>query len=317
MFERARRRLAFRYLAILVVVLVVFSAVFLAAMVVLLQPAFDIAPELPVEASRRAYQRALERIVLAVLAADLIVVVSVGAIAYYLADRTLRPIREAHERQRRFVADASHEMRSPVAAIRLTAESTLADPSIEKDQVALRTILGVSEHLSVLTGDLLLLAQSEQGLLEHRPERVDLSVLTAESVEAARRSHDPPGEVSLSLSEDLLVEADEAEVERIVNNLVDNAIRHGGPGGVRVATYANPEGAVVEVADHGPGIAPGDLDRVFEPFFRVRADAEAPEGTGLGLAIAADLARRNGGRLTVESQPGAGAKFRLTLPRAR
>ena len=82
------------------------------------------------------------------------------------------------------------------------------------------------------------------------------------------------------------------------------------------ATLAVDGQAIVEIADRGPGIAAADLDRIFDPFYRVRADATAPPGTGLGLAIAADLARRNGGRLTVDSRPGDGAAFRLSLARA-
>jgi signal transduction histidine kinase len=86
---------------------------------------------------------------------------------------------------------------------------------------------------------------------------------------------------------------------------------------LRVATSGNDREAVVAVVDDGPGIAAADLDRIFEPFYRVRADAASPEGTGLGLALARSLADRNGGRLTVESEPGAGSTFRLILPRFR
>ena len=319
MFERARRRLALRYLAVLVVVLAAFSAVFLATIVVVLRPAFDVAEDSTTdEAVRRAYERSVQRIAIALLVADGAVVVLVGAAAYFLSDRTLRPIREAHERQRRFVGDASHEMRNPLAAIRSTAESTLngpADP--ERQRAALAAILAASERLTSLTDDLLLLARTEEGLLEPRRQRLDLSVAAAEVAEEARAAGAGREAIVVTLAPDLVVEADDEEIRRIVANLIDNALRHGQGGGpVRVQTRLIDGQAVVEVADRGPGIAAADLDRIFEPFYRVRADAAAGPGSGLGLAIAADLAIRNGGRLTVESRPGDGATFRLHLPRS-
>jgi signal transduction histidine kinase len=319
-FERARRRLAIRYLAVLVVVLGAFSLVFLVTMALVLRPAFDSAEDATTdEAIRHAYERAVQRIGLALVVADGAVVVLVGAAAYLLADRTLRPIRRAHERQRRFVADASHEMRNPLAAIRSTAESALGDPAEPADQrAALGTILGASERLTALTDDLLLLARSEQGTLEPRRQRLDLSIVAAEVAELARAASGRPEAIVVSLAADLEVEADDEEIRRIVANLIDNALRHGhGDGPVTVQTRAVNGQAIVEVADHGPGIAPADLERIFEPFYRVRADAAADPGSGLGLAIASDLAARNGGRLTVESQAGQGSTFRLSLPRTR
>lgn len=320
MFQRARRRLALRYLAVLVVVLGAFSLVFLVTISIVLRPAFDVAEDSTTDATvRHAFQRSVERIGLALVVADGAVVVLVGAAAYFLADRTLRPIREAHERQRRFVADASHEMRNPLAAIRATAESALGGPDDPAGQrAALGTILAASERLSALTSDLLLLARSEQGLLEPRRQRLDLSVVAAEVAEDAGATSGRSEAVAVSLVPDLEVEADNDEIRRIVSNLVDNALRYGQDGGpVRVRTDVVDGQAIVEVADRGPGIAAADLERIFEPFFRVRADTGASLGTGLGLAIAAELAARNGGRLIVESKPGQGATFRLSLPRAR
>lgn len=317
MFERARRRLALRYLAVLVVVLGAFSLVFLATMAIVLRPAFDVAEDSTTdEAVQHAYQRAVQRIGLALVVADGAVVVLVGAAAYFLADRTLRPIRQAHERQRRFVGDASHEMRNPLAAIRSTAESALGAPSDVDQRAALGTILGASERLTALTDDLLVLARSEQGLLEPRRQRLDLSVLVAEVAEEARAASARPEAIVLSLAHDLEIEADDEDIRRIAANLIDNALRHGtSRESVRVSTSVVDGQAVLEVADRGPGIAAVDVERIFEPFYRVRADATASSGSGLGLAIAADLAARNRGRLTVDSRPGAGATFRLQLPR--
>jgi signal transduction histidine kinase len=320
MFERVRRRLALRYLAVLVVVLGAFSLVFLAATVLLLRPAFDVVEDSTSdEAIRRAYVRAVERIGVALVVADGAVVVLVGAAAYFLADRTLRPIRHAHERQRRFVADASHEMRNPLAAIRSTAESALGGPPDSAAQrAALAAILGASERLTALTDDLLLLARNEQGLLEPHPQRLDLSVVVAEVAEEARAASGRADSIVVTLAPDLEIQADDMEIRRIVSNLVDNALRHGHGGGpIRVRTSGVEGQAIVDVADQGPGIAAADLERIFEPFYRVRADATASSGIGLGLAIAADLAARNGGRLTVESLPGKGSTFRLSLPRMR
>ena len=319
MFQRARRRLALRYLAVLVVVLGAFSLVLLLTISLVLRPAFDVAEDSTTEAAaKHAYQGALERIATALVVADGLVIVLVGGAAYFLADRTLRPIREAHERQRRFVADASHEMRNPLTAIRSTAESALArpaDPVVQRQ--GLETILSTSERLTTLTDDLLLLARSEPGLLEPRRQRLDLSVVAAEVADQARLASGRPDAMMVSLTADLEVDADDEEIRRIVSNLVDNAIRYGqSDTPVRLRTIAADGHAIVEVADGGPGIAAVDLARIFEPFYRVRADASGGTGSGLGLAIAADLAARNGGRLTAESQPGKGATFRLSLPRA-
>ena len=319
MFARARRRLAVRYLVLFIVVLLAFSVVFFVVLSIALQPAFDIGPEVPnEEVARIAYMRTIERIAAALVLADGVVVAIVGVAGYYLADRTLVPIREAHDRQRRFVADASHEMRGPIAAIQGTAESgLLPSADAETQRRALATILGAADRLGRLTTDLLVLARTEHGLLEAMAAPVDLSVIVAEEVDRFHAaSTDPRATVDLSLASDLVVAADPTEVARIVGNLLDNAVRHGGEP-VRVRTYASDGRAIVEVADRGPGIAHADVEHIFEPFYRVRSDASAPPGTGLGLAIAAELAQRHSGRLTVESSPGSGARFRLELPRVR
>lgn len=319
MFARARRRLAVRYLVLFMVVLVAFSFVFLLVLAVALQPAFDIAPELSdAEASQVAYSRTIERIAAALVLADVVVLVVVGLAGWYLADRTLRPIREAHDRQRRFVADASHEMRGPIAAIQSTAEAALAAGSdLAAGHAALDVILHSSARLGRLTTDLLVLARAEEGLLAPMAEPVDLSVVVAEEVERLHAaSGEPRPVIDLVLVEDLVIRADPAEIARIVGNLLDNAVRYGREP-IQVRTFALDGRPALEVADHGPGIASADVERVFEPFYRVMADASAPAGSGLGLAIASELARRHGGRLSVTSRPGSGARFRLEFPRAR
>ena len=320
MFRRARIRLTALYVVLFAVVIGVFSVVFYVGFLIVLPPAFDLAPDLTHEqVAAVAYQTTVERIGLALLGADLVVVAAVAVAAWVLAARTLKPIGEAHARQRRFVADASHEMRTPLAAILSSAEGALATG---QDPVEFRNALRVSARaarsLTAITNDLLLLARSDE-LPSDRRELIDLSVVVAETVEAFADVHPELPSIRMSFGPELRVSADPAEIGRIVSNLLDNAVRYGaGPSSssVRVTTRAVDRHAIVEISDDGPGLSPDELERIFEPFYRVRPEVTSAPGSGLGLAIARSLAERNGGRLTVASRPGSGATFRLSLARS-
>jgi signal transduction histidine kinase len=318
MFQQARRRLTLLYIGLFALVLGVFSVVFYVAFATVLGPAFDIAPDLSGEqAAGLAYRVALERVGIALIAANILTVGLVGTVAWILANRTLRPIREAHARQRRFVADASHEMRTPLAAIRTTAESSLErSATLAETRLGMAAIVASTDRLTRITNDLLLLARTDDRILSAAAEPFDLSVTVAESIATFRLANPAWRPSRINLAPDLQVSGDPANTERIVTNLLDNAFRYGGPAvSVTVTTAATEREAVLEVADDGPGIASADLEPIFEPFFRVRPDAGGPTGNGLGLAIARSLAERTGGRLTAMSQVGTGATFRLTLPR--
>lgn len=322
MFQRARRRLTALYVLLFALIVGAFSVVFFIVVSLALQPAFDLGPEPPsLAVAERAYRAALDRIGTVLLLTDLAVIVFVGAAAWFLAGRTLGPIRVAHERQRRFVADASHEMRSPIAVVRSASEQALALPAGDpKRDGALRAIRDASERLGRLTDDLLVLARTESGEQGQAVEDIDLSILVSEALDQRlRTSRVPHATVVRRFTPDLVVRADASAVERIVGNLLENALLYTPANGhVRVTTQASPEAtASLTVEDDGPGIAAADRERLFEPFFRVRSDATAPPGHGLGLAISRALAVRLGGRIELESEPGHGARFRLLLPRRR
>ena len=318
-FRRARLRLTLLYIGLFALVLIVFSVVFYLAFVTVLAPAFDIAPELSnTQAAEVAYQATIQRIAVALAVADLAAVAVVGGVAWILATRTLIPIRDAHQRQQRFVADASHEMRNPLAAIKSTAQAALGGRgSAAQMRTALTAVVDSTDRLTRLTNDLLTLARSDGALVEHRVERCDLSVVVAETVEQYRAVDSERRAIRVTFAADLPIAADPDEIGRIVRNLLDNAFRHGGAGvHVTVATRPGDREVILQVADDGPGIAAADIDQIFEPFYRVGAHPGS-DGSGLGLAIAADLAARNGGRMTVTSIPGSGSAFRLMLPRLR
>ncbi|MEU4954938.1 sensor histidine kinase [Streptomyces lavendulae] len=227
---------------------------------------------------------------------------------------TLDRLERSDARQRQFTADASHELRNPLAAVRARLEVALARPSPDRESVS--AALADTGRLQRIAADLLLLARLDGGPAP-RPEPVDLALLAAE--DAARR---PAPRVPLRLAAPAPVPAygDPARLERALANLVDNALRYA-RSGVLVRTAAAEDGwAVLEVADDGPGIPEADRDRVFERFVRLDADrGRAGGGTGLGLAIAREIARAHGGDVrALPAREGApGARLELRLPTRR
>ena len=227
--------------------------------------------------------------------------------------------RESQERMRRFIADASHELRTPLTSVR-----GLADYGLQQGEAAdreeLRRLMGLIAHeagrMGRLVDDLLLLARFDAGRpLDRRP--VDLASIAAEAVQQARIVA-PGRPVTLDAAEPVIVDADAERLRQIIDNLLRNAIQHTPPGSpVTVTVTSEPGGGRLTVADQGPGMTAEQAARVFERFYRADgARARASGGTGLGLAIAASLAAAHGGELTLDTQPGRGAAFRLLLPQA-
>ncbi|MEU9715230.1 HAMP domain-containing sensor histidine kinase [Streptomyces sp. NPDC047976] len=225
---------------------------------------------------------------------------------------TLDRLERSDARQRQFTADASHELRNPLAAVRSRLEVALAMERPDRASVA--AALADTERLQRIAADLLFLARLDGGPAP-RPEPVDLALLAAE--DAARR---PAPRVPLRLEAPAPVPAygDPARLERALANLVDNALRYA-DAGVVVRAAARDGRAVLEVADDGAGIPEADRDRVFERFVRLDADrGRASGGTGLGLAIAREIARAHGGGVRALGAPGGrGALLELWLPSGR
>ncbi|WP_311931752.1 HAMP domain-containing sensor histidine kinase [Microbispora sp. H11081] len=225
--------------------------------------------------------------------------------------------RESEARMRRFVADASHELRTPLTSIRGFAEFHRQVPDADVTRLLSR-IESEAARMGLLVDDLLLLARlDQQRPLRMRP--VDLLALAADAVHDARTLC-PDRDVSLVVEGDaaLIVSGDEVRLRQVVGNLMSNARTHtpeGTPITVRVGSRDGT--AYIEVADKGPGLTPEQAARVFERFYRADPSRTRPSGgSGLGLAIVRSLVEAHGGEVGVETAPGAGAAFRVTLPLA-
>lgn len=227
-------------------------------------------------------------------------------------NRMLDRLEHAQAGQRRFVSDASHELRSPVAAIRQLAEIALAHPERVPAGTLAETTLTESLRLQRLVDDLLLLAKADEQMLRVEPQEVDLDDLVFE--QAGRLRTTTALRVDLGRVSAGRVLGDPVMLRRVVRNLADNAGRHARE---RVSFgLAGRNGSVVlHVADDGPGIPAEQRERVFERFVRLD-DARARDGggSGLGLAIVAEVVRAHGGTVTIVESEWGGALVRVALP---
>jgi two-component system sensor histidine kinase MtrB len=234
-------------------------------------------------------------------------------------ERQISQLRELSRLQRRFVADVSHELRTPITTIRMAAD-VLHDsrgelpPELARSSELLQMQL---DRFEALLADLLEISRHDAGAVALDTETIDLRAVVSGVVDAAgplaeRRSCQV---VVDAPDEPVYVEVDPRRIERVLRNLVANAIEHGDGRPVEVTMRSGPSGVAVSVRDYGAGLRPGEAALVFGRFWRADpARARSSGGTGLGLSIALEDARLHGGWLQAWGNPGEGSQFRLTLP---
>jgi len=230
-------------------------------------------------------------------------------------------LEQSFERERRFVADASHELRTPIAAIRTMTETTLEEDAPQMDEclATLGAVNAEAERLGQLVADLLALARSDEGQrrMDHVPVRLDQIALDAAAV-AEPLADERRITVAVNAATPVTVEGDEARLIQVVMNLLDNAIRYTPPDGRVVVSVSAERGqALLTVRDTGNGIAPEHLPHIFERFYRADpARSRADGGSGLGLAIVEQVVEAHHGTISAESQVGRGSLFEVRLPLA-
>ena len=236
----------------------------------------------------------------------------------YMARRAVRPVREAFERQRSFIADASHELKTPLTLIKADAEVVLYRGDVNpEDRKLIEHALAETDRMSAVLSDLLLIARIDAGKLAVRQEPFDLAGVISETADRfVARAASEGVQLEAQTPGKLRVRGDSERAAQILSILLDNALRHTPSGGSVSVVGSAREGFVEAVVeDSGPGISPEHLPHVFERFYRVdTARSRSSGGTGLGLAIARDLARAQNGDLEAENAEGGGAVFRLKLP---
>ncbi|HZC12591.1 MAG TPA: HAMP domain-containing sensor histidine kinase, partial [Thermoleophilaceae bacterium] len=222
---------------------------------------------------------------------------------------------DSFDTQRRFVANASHELRSPLTVIRSEAEVALANPQPDLDELRgmAESVVQASRRTEALLASLLILARSQRGLLQSEP--VDLAAVVGKAADAARQT---AGHESVQLTTELApapVEGDAGLLERLAANLLENGVRYNRPGGfVDVRTRAGVGTVELRVENSGPPVEPEAAARLAEPFERLGRDADG-RGAGLGLSIVRAVSEAHGGTLSIEPRRGGGLVVAVRLPR--
>ncbi len=222
-------------------------------------------------------------------------------------NRMLGRLEQANERQRRFIADVSHDLRSPLTAQRTQIEVAMAHPGSVDDEQLMGDLLAHVDEMDSLVGDLLFVVTDDERPRTRQP--LDLEDVVLEEAARVRRLGGP--EVDTSAVSAAPVTGDPDELRRLVRNLVENAVGHAASR-IELRAATGEGSVVVDVLDDGPGVPTGQEQAIFERFHRGDA-ARTSRGTGLGLSIARTVAERHGGTLSLVGGP-PGAHFRLVLP---
>jgi two-component system, OmpR family, manganese sensing sensor histidine kinase len=262
----------------------------------------------------------LVRLLKGLLAGILVSLVVIGVGSLWLTRQSLRPIEQAYFRMRRFTDDASHELRSPLMAVKSNIELVLKravnlEPEYQNNLVIVQNAV---DQMSNLTEELLHLATADQDQLSAERSVVDLHELLEGVIsENHAKAEEKKIAISRKFKEEVLVQGSRQDLRGIFSNILRNALTYTPENGkVEVEVTQLNGSAIARITDNGIGIASSDIPRVFDRFWRADKARDQSGGAGLGLAIASRLVRRNGGEIRVDSTLGKGSTFTVTLPAA-
>jgi two-component system sensor histidine kinase CiaH len=269
------------------------------------------------ESRQTAAREARARILSQLIFANVVVLISGGGLSYFLARRTLEPIEEAHQSLEQFTADASHELRTPIAAMKSEIEVALLQPRLTGGDVkdVLHSNLEELDRLTFLTDSLLALARHEQKPLELKNQPI-FSVIDTAVRQLKKAANEKNVTISSDISKKIRATFDKHAMEEVIVILLDNAIKYSNNNdSVEVRVYAKKAGTTISVTDHGTGIKQEDIGNVFKRFYRAdNSRAQTKKGHGLGLSIAKQLVESQQGSIKITSTPDKVTTATVVLP---
>lgn len=247
---------------------------------------------------------------------DLIGIAGLFLVSFLYIGKVLRPLEEGQRKQNAFVAAASHELRTPLTVIKAAAASIKED--VGKADQYLPHIEGECNRMTRLISDMLLLASADAKTWSLQKEKLDLDTILIECYDmfcTCRKSSDPELTLDLADEKQHMILGDKERIRQIILILLDNATNYGKDGKqISIRAYNKKNYTVVEVEDHGHGIADDDKTRIFDRFYQGNQSRTDKKHFGLGLSIAKELVELHGGDIKVKDTPGGGATFLFRLP---
>lgn len=260
------------------------------------------------------------RIVLFLVLANGVIVIASGGLSYFLAGRTLRPIKEMVKEQNSFISNASHDLRTPISAIGISLEVALKDKDLNliDAKEVLSACLKEVRGLQSLTDGLLQLSKFNHLSLKPRFLVKKISPLIAETVSDLNPMiKEKKLVITTQLDSNITAKIDKTKIHQLLMILLDNAIKYSSPKGkLIISSYHKDDKILISFQDFGIGISKEDIDKIFDKFYRSdksRTNSKA-QGYGLGLSIAKEIAQNHNGDIFVDSHLGEGSTFTLQLP---
>ena len=318
-FQQARLKLALMYAAGVCVIVIAFSlavyGVFAKDIAGEVGP-IEQTPQIEIDRENQIIDTAKARLRTTLFVADgLIIIITVG-LSYWIAGRTLRPVEAAYEKQKKFVADAAHELRTPLAVMKTGAETALAGKT-SKQQLEKLTHESLDEinFLSQTVNDLLFLAQSDEKQTPVLTE-INLSDITRRQV-ILMRPHAEQKKITLedNIEADLYINGNEEQLKRLITNLVQNATQYShSKSKITVSLVKDGQQANLTIADNGIGISASELKRIFDRFYKTDRARTESGGVGLGLSIVREIVSSHKGTITIKSRIGKDTEVTVFFP---
>ncbi|MGB9552895.1 MAG: sensor histidine kinase [bacterium] len=316
-FQRTRLRLTVFYVALISLILIAFSLALYYSYARTISS--DIEGNFTDQEQELIVSKSLTRLGILLVLINSGTLIATGIVSFVLVGETLKPIREAMDRQKQFTADAAHELRTPLTIMRTELEVALGDPELKKASPLLQSNLEEIERLSGLVENLLLISRMDDPQNRIALEKVDFSQLVRESLERMKPYMERKRlQLCASVPEGVVLQGDREWLRRLLFNLLKNAVDYNREEGeISVEIKDQDKGVWLAVRDTGIGIAPEDLPHVFERFYRAdKSRSRKIQGTGLGLTIAKSIVEAHRGSIRLKSALGKGTTVEVFLPRS-
>jgi len=272
-----------------------------------------------VDIEKQIIEKAQDRLQAILLTVDGLIIIIVGGISYYLAGKTLKPVESSYAKQKKFLADSAHELRTPLAVMKTGAEAVLSDKSCKKEEYKklVKDFLEELNFLSDMVNDLLFLTR-EDNLHSLEYIKTELRALVHKQIDLMV-PYAKARQVTLEkniIKESIFVKGNAGYLKRLVVNLIKNAIDYNYvKGKVLVSLQHEKKEAILKVVDTGMGISQEDIKHIFDRFYKIdQAGVEQNSGAGLGLSIVKEIVIAHKGKIKVNSEINQGAEIIISLP---